>query len=432
MGFETGLGIPYKPICRFFPDVSAEAPKPPYNEGVIPPFSARLERERLVSTKESKMFGVACYVSLIGIGAVPFGKAGVDYVADEILIEFKQESSLTQAAILATIGAPAIDVHSGGATLRLPKGVDVGRALAYLMRSGLVASAEPNFIAHAAADVDDPAYPSQYGIVQTFCNAAWEREDGAPNVVVAVLDTGIDRNHAELQGRVLGGYDFVNGDADPADDNGHGTLCAGIIAAEANNGIGIAGVAYSSTLLPVKVLNNKASGDYGKIAQGIRWATDQGVHVISMSLAGSNSSNTLRSALDYANSRGVVVVAAAGNNGNKRRMYPAGYTSVVSVAAVDRRRRRPSYSNYGSWIDVAAPGDAIYSTYPGGTYRTANGTSMASAFVAGEAALLKGYYGTNTSARDITRRIEGSSVRIGSWVRYGLVNILRAMSGSGV
>lgn len=376
------------------------------------------------------MFGVASYVTLFGIGLGVFGSPGVDYVADEIVLAFKASTpAIARESVALSLGAHTIEQDGHSVTLRLPRGLSPADALNRIARSPYLEFAEPNFIAHAASK-DDPAYSSQYGIIQTFCNAAWEREDGGYGVTIAVLDTGIDRDHPEFAFRTLPGYDFVNEDSNPADDNGHGTLCAGVSAAAADNGIGIAGVAYHATILPVKVLDKQSKGSYSNIAQGIRWAADQGADVISMSLAGSSSSSTLSSAIDYAYRKGVVVVAAAGNGGNTRRMYPAAYSQVVSVSAVDRRKRRPSFATYGSWVDVAAPGDTIYSTYPGGTFRTANGTSMASAFVAGQAALIRAYFGPELSGRDVARKIEQTSVRLGSWTRYGLVNVYRSLSGN--
>ncbi|HRK22396.1 MAG TPA: S8 family serine peptidase [Fimbriimonadaceae bacterium] len=377
------------------------------------------------------MFGVASYVTLFGVSFGVYGSPGVDYVADEVILAFKASTpALAREALTWSLGAYAIAQDGDSVTLKLPRGLAPSAALGRLARSPYLEFAEPNYLAHAASK-DDPAYSSQYGIVQTFCNAAWEREDGGYGATIAVLDTGIDREHPEFAFRTLPGYDFVNKDANPADDNGHGTLCAGIAAAAADNGIGIAGVAYRAAILPVKVLDRQSKGSYSNIAQGIRWAADQGADVISMSLAGSSSSSTLKSALEYAVNKGVVVVAAAGNGGNTRKMYPAAYPLVVSVSAVDRRKRRPSYATYGSWVDVAAPGDAIYSTYPGSTFRTANGTSMASAFVAGQAALIRAYVGPEASGRDIARKIEQTSVKLGTWTRYGLVNVYRSLSGDG-
>ena len=181
---------------------------------------------------------------------------------------------------------------------------------------------EPDHVATAFFTPNDPKYPQQYGPQLISAPQAWDVQMGSDSVVVAVVDTGVDYNHEDLYGNVIKGYDYVNGDSDPMDDQGHGTHCAGIIGATLNNGVGIAGIAQVS-IMAVKVLDSQGSGYYSWIASGIRYAVDNGADVISMSLGGPSSDSTMQSACDYAQSRGVLVVAAAGNDYGGPVSYPA-------------------------------------------------------------------------------------------------------------
>ena len=214
-------------------------------------------------------------------------------------------------------------------------------------------------------------------------------------VNVAIIDTGIDYTHSDLDDNFdteLLGYDFVNGDSDPMDDNGHGTHCAGIVAAE-DNGVGVVGVAPEAHLYAVKVLNSGGSGSLSDVIAGIQWSVDNGMHVISMSLGTDTDYLPLHAACDVA-SGGIVIVAAAGNDGNPPGKgdnvdYPARYDSVIAVAATDSNDNRARWSSTGPAVELAAPGVSVYSTVPGG-YGTKGGTSMACPHVAGTVALVIG------------------------------------------
>ena len=207
-------------------------------------------------------------------------------------------------------------------------------------------------------------------------------------VKVAIIDTGIDNNHPDLN--VKGGYNFVANNTNYDDDNGHGTHVAGIIAA-LDNGIGIVGVAPQAELYAVKVLNSSGSGYLSTVAAGMEWAVTNHMQVINMSLGASSGSTTLQTACQDAWNAGIVTVAAAGNSGSGTNtvLYPAQYSSyVIAVAATDSSNTRASFSSTGAAVDLSAPGVSIYSTYMGGGYTTLSGTSMASPHVAGVAALV--------------------------------------------
>lgn len=246
--------------------------------------------------------------------------------------------------------------------------------------------AEPDFKMQAFATANDPYLSQQWAVPKLQLTTAWDTTRGGP--LVAVVDTGVDYNHADLAGQVVKGYDYANNDSDPMDDQGHGTHCAGTIAALTNNGVGIAGIAPGSKILAVKVLGGDGSGSTSGIAQGIVSAVKAGAKVISLSLGGPSESSVLRDAVNQALSAGVVVVAAAGNDGTTTKNYPAAYPGVIAVGASTKTDGRASFSQYGSWLSVAAPGEGIYSTVPG-KYQSMSGTSMAAPQVAGVAALVR-------------------------------------------
>ena len=264
--------------------------------------------------------------------------------------------------------------------------------LAELQRDPTIEFAERDYLAEAAFVPNDAYVMAErmWHLEKIQAPLAWNITFGAGNVVIAVLDSGINAAHPDLGGRTLPGYDFVWSDNDPADDFGHGTAVAGVIAAAGNNGIGVAGVAFGSKILPVKVMDASGFAAYSTLAQGIRYAVDQGARVINISIAGSAPSSTLQDAVNYAWSNNVVVVAAAGNNGNATPQYPAACEHVIAVSATGPDDTLASFSSTGNHLTLAAPGDGIYTTSrdlnnPYGVWR---GTSFASPVVAAVAALV--------------------------------------------
>ncbi|MFC1924461.1 S8 family serine peptidase, partial [Chloroflexota bacterium] len=247
---------------------------------------------------------------------------------------------------------------------------------------------------------------------------------------IAILDTGIDQDHVDLAAKIVANMNFTS--SGTVDDNyGHGTHVAGIAAA----GNGVAGIGFDSSLMNGKVLGDNGSGYYSWVASGVIWATDNGAEVINMSLGGTAYSSTLQSAIDYAWDNGVVVVAAAGNNGSSTQFYPAACTNCIAVAATSSSDSMASWSNYGDWVDVAAPGVSIYSTTINNNYGYKSGTSMASPHVAGLAALV---FTTEADASgngyrndEVRSAIESSCDDIGlSGIGHGRINAYRAVSGT--
>ena len=244
-----------------------------------------------------------------------------------------------------------------------------------------------------AANPTDPGFSSQYHHSLIHTTGAWDASQGE-GVVVAVIDTGIDIDHPDLKDNILSYHSMIGGNGN--DDQGHGTHCAGLIAAAQNN-IGGVGVAPKAKLVSIKVLNSSGSGTTADIIRGVKLATEKKVDVISMSLGGICYSTPYQNAINAAVNKGIVVIAAAGNEGTDQKSYPAAYNNVISVGAVGSNRTFTNFSNYGSWVDIAAPGKDIYSTTNDGAYGNKSGTSMACPIVAGVAALV---IGNDTKLRD--------------------------------
>ena len=232
---------------------------------------------------------------------------------------------------------------------------------------------------------NDQYRASQWALNTLNAESAWRFSRGAGQIV-AVVDTGV-ANVPDLAGQVLSGVDFVGSSNGRIDGAGHGTHVAGIVAARAGNRIGLAGLAPAARILPVRVLDSNGQGWSSDIANGIVWATNRGASVINLSLGGDKSS-AMKAAIDYAVSKGRVVVAAAGNAGNGVVSYPAGFGNVIAVGATDSSDRVTSFSSYGPHVDVSAPGQRILSTVPAG-YARYSGTSMATPYVSAAVALLR-------------------------------------------
>ncbi len=330
--------------------------------------------------------------------------------------------------------------------------LDTVMASKALARRADVALAEPNFIRHALVTPNDPLYPLQWHYPLINLPAAWDLTTGSTNVKVAVIDTGVLHGHPDLQGQLAPGFDFISNSAaaldgngidpdpeDPGDGGGvgpssfHGTHVAGTIGAKTQNAYGVAGVAWNVTLVPLRVLGFGGGTDFD-ILQAVRYAaglpnnsgTSNKVDVINLSLGGTGYSQTAQNVFAQARSAGVIVVAAAGNNNSSQLFYPASYDGVVSVSAVDLLKQKAGYSNFGTAVDVAAPGGDIATDRNGDGYadgvlstlkdelsgafnfRFYNGTSMAAPHVTGVVALMKSVKPSLTPAEFDTLLASGS------------------------
>lgn len=297
-------------------------------------------------------------------------------------------------------------------------GLSIDATLRALRQDPNVRIAEPDYPLHTSALPNDPRFPQLWGLHNTGladgtpdadidAPEAWEVTTGSPHVVVAVIDTGVDYNHPDLRDNILRdnagnlvGWDFANDDANPMDDNGHGTHVAGTIGAEGNNGVGVVGVCPTVRIMPVKFLGADGSGSTANAIQAVDFAVSHGARVLNCSWGGGGQSELLLEALQRARAAGVLVVAAAGNestNNDETPSYPASYNqfcdNVLSIAATDKRDALAAFSNFGrDTVDLCAPGVGIVSTLPGNSYGSYSGTSMATPHVSGVAALLLSRY----------------------------------------
>jgi serine protease len=311
-----------------------------------------------------------------------------------------------RTARLVQMADGTLAVHHGqsfsGAGRVLVEEVDVPLGLALSPVSDLL-DAETGL-------ASDALRTEQWNLDEVAAETAWTASTGSGQVV-AVIDTGIDPSHPDLQGRLRSGWSVTGS---TADDHGHGTHVAGTIAAVAGNDEGVAGIAPDAELLPIRVAGADGSVYASDVAAGLIWAVEHGATIANLSLAGTQRSGLLDAAIDHAVARDVVVVVAAGNeyeNGNPV-TYPAAHPDVVAVAALRDATTRAGFSSTGDFVDLAAPGAAILSTRPRASYGYASGTSMAAPLVAGAAALLRAADPAMTAA-DVVAALTGSAVDLG-------------------
>ncbi|MDQ4491597.1 S8 family serine peptidase [Sinomonas sp. ASV486] len=399
----------------------------------------------------------AAIIAVSPLTAVPAASAGdqpPSHVAGQILVKFSDNRA--SAGVLREHGlsdGPSIG-STGARLITVPAGSEL-RLVAALSSNPAVEYAEPDAIATAVTN--DQYFPRQYALQntgQSFTNTAgtitvaggtphadvdavdaWTVTTGV-GTKVAVLDTGVAGDNPDIAPKVVKQANFST--SSTTDDlYGHGTHVAGIVAAIADNTIGVAGVCPGCVILNGKVLDDSGSGSSSAIARGIDWAVANGAKVINMSLAMRFSSLTLETAVNNAWNHGVVIVAAAGNSGSQAKMYPAAYTNVIAVAATDNNDAKASFSTYGAkWVDLAAPGVSVYSTFPNHPfglqttynrsldYDIGSGTSMASPIVAATVALAWNAHPAYTNA-DVRAHVESTADKIagtGSYWANGRVN----------
>jgi subtilisin family serine protease len=315
--------------------------------------------------------------------------------ASSLLVTFAADVSSAEAEdIVEQTGAEAEPIAGTDTVEVTAAEPELDGVAAELTAEPDVEAVEPNRVRSASRVPNDASYPSQQPYLTGIgVPAAWDVANTGAATVVAVLDTGVDRDHPDLAPNLVAGRDVVNADADPSDDNGHGTGVAGVVGAATGNGAGVAGVAWNARIMPVKVLGADGTGFDADIASGITWATDNGADIINLSLGGFGSSIALEQAIDYALAHDVVVVAASGNQAAGVPSFPAAIPGVLAVTATDAEGQFAWFSNHGPWITLAAPGVGVVTTAlaPGPSMATAavTGTSYSSPMVAGVAALLR-------------------------------------------
>ncbi|HUW12075.1 MAG TPA: S8 family peptidase [Anaerolineae bacterium] len=369
-----------------------------------------------------------------------------------------------QADLLASVGAtvsrdlPSLDMS----LVRVEESL-LGAALTHLQADGRVEWAEPNYLLKIDFVPDDPYYASHQAnplwggyLLNMEMEAAWTLSRGDPSVVIAIIDTGIDFGHSDLapgiwanQDEIAGnglddddngyvddvtGWDFCFGNNLPQDLHGHGTHVSGIAAARINNGLGVAGVAGEAAIMPLGIFHPQGFGTYADLIEAIIYATDNGARVINMSLGAVSYSRGEEAAVNYAWEHGVLLVAAAGNNDNDAMHYPAQHDNVLAVSAVTASDSRSSFSTYGDFVDLSAPGSSIISSRVGNGYGLMNGTSMAAPHVAGLAALIFSRNPSLTNG-EVRQILESTADDLGEagWDRFyghGRVNGRRALEAT--
>ncbi len=391
---------------------------------------------RLIRAAFAALPTVACRAILLalalalGILAPRVADAAPSMVSGEVLIRFKQGASDPDVrAIMADLGATRVKRFARIQTeeQRITRR-SVADAVSRYRNDPAVEFIEPNWIVHADLVPNDPLFPQQWSLsnsgqtggtpgADVAAVPAWDVTTGSPDVVIAIIDTGVDTTHPDLAGNIwtnpgeipgngvdddgnglvddVHGYDFLNLDADPTDDNGHGTHVAGIAAARGNDGAGIAGVTWRATILPLKFLGPDGTGPISAAIDCIEYAVSKGARILNNSWGGYDFSAALELAIQHANDAGALFVAAAGNDAESLDSfahYPASFRepNVIAVAATDERDQLAAFSNYGlTTVSIAAPGTNILSSFAGGGYQVLSGTSMSTPLVSGALALLE-------------------------------------------
>jgi subtilisin family serine protease/flagellar hook assembly protein FlgD len=315
-------------------------------------------------------------------------KEAANFETRQLIIKFKNDITIEEKhKLLETMNASEKHNQTQGnfSLATLPKGTNLKRATEQLMYSNHVEYVEPNYQLTKQYDPSDQYYNKQWYLTKIGMPEAWNSNLGSPGIIVAVIDGGVQVTHPDLASTIVKPYNAVTGGASiPADS--HGTHVAGIIGA-ATNYQGTTGIAPRVKIMPINVFSSDKADSYS-IADGIIYAVDAGADVINLSLTTDEYPGIVDYAVKYAASKGVLVVAAAGNEHIKTPQYPAALNSVLGVSAVDSRDQLAYFSNYGSYIDFAAPGVSIYSTVAKSSYNYMSGTSMASPVVSGISALV--------------------------------------------
>lgn len=294
--------------------------------------------------------------------------------------------------------------------IELPAGADEVTVMRELRKNRKLKYVELDMAVTPAATVSDPNYTKSWALPKIQAPTAWDSANGA-SVVIAVLDTGVEASHPDLAANMVPGWNFYDNNSNTSDPNGHGTAVAGAAAAAANNGKGSAGVAWGAKIMPVRIASPDAYAYWSTVAQGIYWAADNGAKVANISYNGVSGSSTVQSAAQYMRNKGGVVIVAAGNSGGLENI--AANDTLLSVAATDENDARTSFSSYGAYVDLAAPGINIYTPYTGGSYINAWGTSFSSPIVAATAALMMSA-NNKLGPADIDRILKTTAVDLGA------------------
>lgn len=347
---------------------------------------------------------------------------------DQVIITLKEDASIHLTNSDTVSSDPAGNEQL--VSVEVPDDQTVDAFIEELEKHGDVAHAEPDYLVQLSYSPNDPhASTSQYHHQKIETAQAWDKTRGSADVVIAVIDDGIDVTHPELKNQIIKPFDTVKENSSIRVGI-HGTHVAGIIGSSMDNNIGGSGIAPDAKIMPINVFNGEFAYT-SEIIQGIYHAVDQGADIINMSLGGYAYSSALNTAIQDAHKKGVVIIAAAGNERVENPYYPASYANVISVGSTTSLDKVSNFSNYGKYVDIAAPGSNIYSTLPKSTYGVMNGTSMAAPMVTGVAALIKGSEPA-LSNREIENRLYATADDLGvagkdPFYGHGRVNARKAL-----
>ena len=358
-------------------------------------------------------------------------------LADHILVQHRVGANVgDDQQSLESRGAHVLNHHAGSRISVLSVDPSVrDQTIQDLEASGQFSFVEPDYVAVPLAVPNDPNYGQEWHLQTIQAPSAWDVTTGSANVPIAMIDSGVDPTHPDLASKLIPGWSFLTGTTDTHDVLGHGTETAGTAAAIGNNAVGVAGIAWQNPIMPLVVLNSSDWASYSDIANAIMYAADHGVRIVNISIGGTSSSSTMQTAVNYAWNKGSVVFAAAGNYSSSTPIYPAGCTNVVAVGATDSNDTLASFSNYGAYVDLTAPGVNIVTTTSGGGYGGVSGTSFSSPIAAGVAALVLSR-NPSLTAQQLVTLLEQNSDDLGApgydqIFGWGRVNASRAVVAAG-
>lgn len=386
---------------------------------------------------------------------------GARYAAGEILVKFRPGVDAAEIHNIhkkLNVSEVYTSVRGGFKRIKILSAATVEEMVELYRSNPAVEYAEPNYVYHAFLVPNDPYYSYQWHMPSISVGSAWDLATGY-GILVGIIDTGVAYENYGSYGLApdlagtpfVQGYDFVNNDSHPNDDEGHGTHVTGTVTQTTNNGLGVTGVAFDCSIMPIKVLDSGGSGYVSDIADGIYYAADNGCQIINMSLGGPSSSSTLQNAVQYAYNNGVTIICAAGNAGTSTPQYPAAYAQCISVTAVRYDNTLAYYSSYGSTVDITAPGGDLTVDQNGDGYADGvlqqtfeapnytdwgywfyHGTSMAAPHVTGVAAMVMEAAGGSLSPQEVRDILEGTATDLGAsgWDQYygwGKVNAYAAV-----
>jgi len=497
---EDGVGEAFKPLSvkkDFVPKEPACVPSIEVCDGIDNDCDNKIDEENACVEEEKEVVGWEnqfIWKDDSGILNILEEKELPNHVPGQLIIKFKIESGITTdsqaSSYLQSSKAKAASTASNIQEVErvIKKNIvadNYGLNRIFLIKVDLSADilewteqytsdpnieyAEPNYLSNTFFTPNDPRFGEQWAHQNTQAELGWDLEIGDPEIIIAILDTGVDYTHEDLAENIwinededcdestdldgndifgdCRGYDFVGGipledcheledceleDNDPMDFQGHGTHCAGISAAVTDNSIGIAGACPNCKIMAVRAGWSDPIGRgqlmTEDIIQGIYYATENQADIISMSFGGPES-QAQKDVIDYAYSNGVVLVAAAGNEGSSWKSYPAAYDNVIAVAATDYEDYRAGFSQYGSWVDVAVPGVDILSALPNNNYDLKSGTSMATPYVAGLAGLIlsKNSVFTNEEVKNLLRTGVDIPLNADRYIGTGRINSYKAL-----